>query len=73
MHSREDVMQTTTDNNDKPRRIDESDGRHEKATETECPGTENGPGEFFIILDDQALFFAEEFLGEGGREGGRER
>ena len=60
-------MQTTTDNNYKARRINESYGRHEKATESEGQGTENGPSEFLIILDDQALFFAEEFLGEGGR------
>ena len=65
-------MQATTNNNNKPRRIYKSDGRHEETTETEGPGTENCPRKLFIILDDQALFFPEEFLGEEG-EGGRER
>ena len=69
-------MQTTTNNNDEPRGINQGDGRHQKTTKTEGPGTEDGAGEFFVVFDDQALFFTEELLGrqgEGGREGGRER
>lgn len=66
-------MQATANNNDETRCINQGNSRHQKTTQTEGPWTEDGPGQLFIVLDDQALFFAEEFLGrrrEEGKKGG---
>ena len=65
-------MQATAYDYDKPRRINQSYGSHQKATEAEGARSEDSSGKLLVVLHDQALFFAKELLRQKGREGGRE-